>query len=84
MIIPDTLGYFLERNNYSKKIEKLPSDCDFNVFRKTRRRLSWTNKTGPEILARINIMSEVTKENFRQENIEVINGLTKHIRKNQK
>lgn len=35
MINPHPLGYVLEQNKYSDKIDKLPSDCDFNLFRTT-------------------------------------------------
>lgn len=44
MINTHRLGYFLEQNAYSNKLDKLPSDCDFNLFRKTRHRLPWITR----------------------------------------
>lgn len=34
MINPNPEGYFLEQNAYSDQIEKVPENCDFDLFRK--------------------------------------------------
>lgn len=47
MLNADPLDYFLEQNKYSEKNDNLPSDCYFNLFRKTRHSLAWITKTRP-------------------------------------
>lgn len=81
MINPDPLDYFLEQNKNSEKVDKLRSDCDFNVLMTFRHRLAVITQTSPEILAIVNNLSQVTKTHFLEEENKIINGLIKYIRK---
>lgn len=66
-------GYFMEQGVYSKTIEKLPSDCDCKLFHTTTHRLVWIKQTRPEILAGVNILSQVTEEKFSDSDVKDIN-----------
>lgn len=75
MINSDPEGYFLEQNAYSSQIEKIPEDCDFYLVSATRHRLAWITQTRPEILAGIDILSQIKTyiqqgrhENYKQSN----------------
>lgn len=74
-IYPDHLGYFSEQNKYLEKIDQLPRDRGLDLFRTTRHRLEWITETRPELHAGVNILSQVTEENFREEDIKIIIGL---------
>lgn len=79
MIKNDQEGYLLEQNAYFDQIEKRPQEYDLELFRTTSHRLPWINQTRPEILAGINILSQVKKETYIQEDTKTINDLIKYI-----
>lgn len=81
MINWDAEGYFLEQNAYSNQIEKLTEDCDFGLFRSTCHRLAFKTQTRPEILAGVNILSQMRKVTYNKKDTNKINSLILHVRK---
>ena len=75
-------GYIMEQEHYVPTITKLEKTSTFETFRTTRHRLAWISHTRPEILAGVNILAQVTKDTFQQEDITITNSLIKHIHKN--
>lgn len=74
-------GYFLEQADYISKIDLLKPDTEFDEFRTTRHKLAWVSHTRPEILAGVNILSQVTNETYQKEDLRIINSLIKHLKK---
>ena len=75
-------GFIMEQQHYVSTISKLEKSSTFETFRTTRHRLAWISHTRPEILAGVNILAQVTKDTFQQEDITITNSLIKHIHKN--
>lgn len=80
MINTHPLGYFLENNNNSKKIDKLPTHFYFNIFKATCHRFAWIIQRRAEILAELNIISTLTKETCCLNNRKTENGLINNIK----
>lgn len=76
----DPQGYVLEQHKYTEQIDKLKLDCSFEEFRTTRHRLACITQTRPEILAEVNILSQVTAETFEKKDVKAVNKLIKHVR----
>ena len=74
-------GFFLEQTQYAKDINQLPKTTTFDEFRTMRHKLAWLTNTKPEILAGVNILSQTTKETFKEDNVKTINTLIKHVTK---
>lgn len=60
----DKSGSFLEQTKCSEQIRKIPSECDFDLFRITRHRLAMITETRPESFAGVNFLWHVAKETF--------------------
>lgn len=54
----------------------------FDDFRETMHKLSWISHKRPEILAGVNILFEVELENYKPDEIKIINKLMEHVRAN--
>lgn len=72
--------YFAEREHYAKSLEPLKNNACFNDFRALRHKLSWLTHTRPELLAAVNILSQITEETLTPENIKSMNRTIKHIK----
>ena len=75
-------GYTLHQKRSLEKIELLNKDDRFEEFRRSRHRLAWITHTRPEILAGVNILSQITQDTFTNEHIKTTNMLTKHLKNN--
>lgn len=78
------MDVFLEPTKYTEQIEKLTNSCAFYLFRDTSHLLSWITQTRPELLAGVNILSQVASETIQDEDVKLINELIKHIKNNLK
>ena len=65
-----TGGYKLHQKPYLDKIDPLKKDDTYEEFRSTRHKLAWITHTRPEILAGVNILSQVTKDTYAKEHIK--------------
>lgn len=70
---------FPEQTNYILQIENLKLETNFEEFRTTLHILAWVSHTIPEVVAEINILSEVTKETYLKEDLKTINSLIKDL-----
>lgn len=83
MFNEDRSEYFLKQTKYSKKNCQIATkECNFDLFRANRHLLSCITQRRPEILAGVNVLSQVKKDTFQESDIKVINGLIKHVRQN--
>lgn len=69
MINQESYGLFLEETEYKKQIEKLTKNCDLDLFRATLYRPTSMSQTREELLAGVNILSQVTSETFQDDDI---------------
>lgn len=64
MISQEPLLYFIELTKYAEQIDHLQSNCYLDSFRETCDLSMWIIQTRPDLLAAVNILSQVTKDIF--------------------
>lgn len=57
-------------------------DATFDDVRTTMHKMAWLSDTRPEILACVNILSQVVLENYKPDDIKTINKLIQHVKTN--
>lgn len=75
-------GCVFEQTKYVELMEKLASDCELNIFRAALHRLALITQTRTELLAGVNTLSNLSKENFQATDSKIINELIKHMKGN--
>lgn len=78
--IPKIIQCFLEQAAYAKAINEISLKATFHDFRTTRHKLACLLHTRPEILAGVNILSQVVNENYEPEDIKLTNKLIQYVR----
>ncbi|CAN8072966.1 unnamed protein product [Agarophyton chilense] len=76
---PDTT-IVQEQHSYLKKLEELPSDAKFSLFRSMRMKLAWLANTRPECLFQISQLAQVTETIFENDQKGVIRQLNRAVK----
>lgn len=71
----------IHQTEYLRKLEILPKSASFNQFRTMRHRLAWAANTRMDVIAAVNLLSQVTATTFKPRHVERINKVIGHIQK---
>lgn len=76
---PTAYAFEMHQLTYIQKLTTLHPTADFKSFRTLRHQLAWTANSRPDILAGVNILSQVTETQFKESHITKINSLVNHL-----
>lgn len=51
-----------DQHDYLRRLEEIPSDCSFGMFRSMRMKLAWLANTRPDCLFEISQLAQVTED----------------------
>lgn len=71
----------MHQSRYVEQVEHLPPSAIFDQFRSLRHKLAWLGHTRPDLLAPVNILSQVTASSFVPKHIKLINSIVARARR---
>jgi hypothetical protein len=57
----------ISQKEYSSRLERIPKECCFEVFRSARAKLQWLVNTRPDIAGSVALLAQVTPEQYENE-----------------
>lgn len=72
-------GYVMHQSKFAVKINFMPQNATFPMFRSKRQELAWLTHTRPDVSADVNLLAQVTEAQFNRHCITDTNRLIKRI-----
>lgn len=66
-------GYRMHQARYITKMENIPRSADFEIFRSMCHKLAWLGHTRPDLMAPVNLLSQISEKVFKADHIRLIN-----------
>ena len=76
---PDLDTIVMQQQRYIATLEHLPPDAPFTAFRTMRHKLAWVSNCRPNVLAAVNILSQVTADTYKPSHLARINAVISHL-----
>ena len=77
LIDEDRHSFFIDQNNYLRKLESLPKDATFGEFQSMRMKLAWLSNSRQNCLFEIAQLAQITDEMFKKSAPTIIRRLHK-------
>ena len=72
-------GFHVHQRSYIERLDQLPRDADFTLFRRGRAKISWLVHTRPDIYIAAIKLAQVTEEKFDMSHVKEFNSAVQYI-----